>query len=184
MNLFSSKREKRLWLYALICWIMILSLLFLGQPLLKLFSDQNIQAGFFIFGMILVTLATLIHAFQQNSQKLSLILWLSILTICSMFLLRLGLAERSHLIEYSILAILIHEALLEKQKKEDSRWRTPLIAIGLTSTLGVIDESLQLLVPHRFFDINDVFFNSFAAIFAVSARLIVDSVKRKITKPK
>ena len=184
MNLFSSKREKRLWLYALICWIMILSLLFLGQPLLKLFSDQNIPAGIFIVGMILVTLATLIHAFQRNSQKVSLILWLSFLAICSMFLLRLGLEERSHLIEYSILAILIHEALLEKQKKEDSRWTTPLIAVGLTSTLGVIDESLQLLVPHRFFDINDIIFNSFAAIFAVGSRVITDFIRQKIGNPK
>lgn len=182
MNLFSSKKEKQLWLYALICWILILSMLFLGQPLLQLFSNQNIQAGFFIFGMLLVAAAIAIHAFRQNSDKLSLILWLSLLTLFSMFLLRLGLPERTHLIEYCILAILIHEALLEKQKKSKSPWKVPLLAIGLTSALGLIDETLQLLVPNRFFDIKDIIFNSFAAILAVGSRVIVDTIRRKISK--
>ena len=180
MNLFSSKREKRLWLYALICWMVILSLLFLGHPLQQLFSNQNIQAGIFLLGMLLVTAITLIHALRQNSQRISVILSLSLLTLFCMFLLRLGLAERSHLIEYSILAILIHEALLEGQKKGEALWRAPLIAIGLTSTLGVIDELLQLWIPNRFFDLNDIFFNCFAAIFAVGSKVIVDFARYRI----
>lgn len=182
MTLFSSKKEKRLWQYALMCWMVILSLLFLGNPLLELLSDQNLQAGFFVFGMILVIITVILHAFRQNSKKLSIILWLSLLTLFSMFLLRLGLPERSHLIEYSILAVLIHEALLERQKKVDPRWKTALMAMALTSALGIIDETLQLMVPDRFFDINDIFFNSFAAIFAVGSSFIVDFVRRKIAK--
>lgn len=184
LKLFISKREKLLWLYVTTCYLAILSLLFLGQPLTELFSNQNLQAALFTFGMVLVALVILLHAFRKKSGKLTMMMWLSIIAVFSMFLLRLGLPERSHLIEYSILAILIHEALLERGKKEDSQWKAPLMAVVLTSVLGVIDESLQLVVPDRFFDINDIYFNTLAAVFAVGSRVIVDFTRSKFRNPK
>lgn len=180
MKLFHSQREKILWLYALSCWVIILSLLFIGQPLTELFSNQNLQAAFFMFGMVLVGLAIVVHAFNKKSGELTAVLWLALLAVFSMFLLRLGLPERSHLIEYGILAILIHKALIERQKKKDSKWITPLFAISLTSILGIIDELLQLLVPLRFFDINDIYFNSLAAIFAIGSKVSVDWIRTKM----
>lgn len=176
---FTSDREKIRWVYALTCWLAILSLLFLGQPLLDLLSDQGIQAGLFVWGMLLVGIIITIHAFKGKLSKVDIILWLSVLLLLSMVFLRLGLPERSHLIEYSVLAVLIHSALLERRNQIPTLWNPALLAIILTIFLGILDELLQLVNPHRVFDFNDIIFNSIAAVFAIGSRVIVDFIRSR-----
>lgn len=177
MPVFTSNREKWLWVFVLACWLAILSLLFLGQPLLKILSDQGVQAALFVWGMLLVGVIVAIHAFKGKLGKVEIIFWLSALVILSMVFLRLGLSERSHLIEYSVLGVLIHSALLERQNQISTIWNPSLLAVLLTILLGIIDELLQLLAPHRIFDFNDIIFNSVAAIFAVGSRVVVNFIR-------
>lgn len=179
MTIFTSNREKRYWIYAISCWLVILSLLFLGQPLLHLLSDQGIQGGLFVWGMLIVGIIIIIHSFKGKLSKADIILWLSLLLMISMVFLRLGLPERSHLIEYSVLAVLIHSALLERRNQIPTTWSPSLLAIILTMFLGIVDELLQLVVPHRVFDFNDIIFNSIAAVFAVGLRVIVDFMRSR-----
>ncbi len=54
MPIFTSSREKRLWFWVLVVLVAIFSTLFIGQPLIQLFSNQDIQAVFFVLGMVLV----------------------------------------------------------------------------------------------------------------------------------
>jgi len=54
MSLFTSKEEKNLWLWAVAVFEAIFSTLFMGMPLANQLRYQNIQAVFFVFGMLLV----------------------------------------------------------------------------------------------------------------------------------
>ncbi len=45
MPLFTSSREKHLWIWAFSVFAAIFSTLFIGQPLARLLANQNIQWG-------------------------------------------------------------------------------------------------------------------------------------------
>ncbi|MYE06585.1 MAG: VanZ family protein [Chloroflexi bacterium] len=97
-----------------------------------------------------------------------------------MVFLRLTLAERSHLIEYGVLAIFIHAALTERGEQGRAvRWPA-VVAILATTAIGVIDELIQLALPHRVFDPVDMLFNTLAAGSAVGAGLVLARVRRSV----
>ncbi len=86
--------------------------------------------------------------------------------------------ERSHLLEYSVVALLIHEAL---EERASNGRRVPLpgaIAVLLTFLLGVLDEGIQLAIPSRVFDPVDIGFNLLAAVLAVGGRVILSWAQR------
>lgn len=173
MTLFTSAREKQLWLLAFLVWDAIFLTLFIGQPLLRLFGDQEIQALIFVAGMILVGTVILLHARKAQPTKLELSIWLGILAVYLMLFLRLGLPERTHLFEYSILAIFIHKALLEREIQGKHVPSPALLAIGMAFSIGVLDEGLQYFMPDRVFDPLDILFNGFAVTMAIGVRVIL-----------
>ena len=77
--------------------------------------------------------------------------------------------ERSHLIEYGVVALFIHEALTERASHGRRVPAPALLAVLATTLVGVIDECIQLLIPRRVFDPLDMLFNLLAAIMAVAA---------------
>ena len=66
------------------------------------------------------------------------------------------MAERTHLFEYGIVAVLIYQALSERAGN-GRRVRAPaLLALVATILLGWLDEGLQALIPNRVYDNFDV----------------------------
>lgn len=81
--------------------------------------------------------------------------------------------ERTHLIEYGVVAALIHQALLERVRNgRRVRWPAALTVL-LTALLGTIDEAIQAFLPSRVFDARDIFFNAFAGFMVIAARLAI-----------
>ena len=184
MPLFTSPREKQLWTWALVVFGTICSTLFFGQPLAKLFGNQNVQGIIFVLGMVLVGSAILVHALKRKPSKIEIGLLLGISAVYLMFFLRLGLPERSHLIEYSVLAIIIHKAVTERFGQEEKILKAAFLALILTFLLGVLDESMQLFLPHRVFDPVDILFNGFAAAAAIGANVVLTWVRRLMDRSK
>ena len=78
-------------------------------------------------------------------------------------------AERTHLIEYGVLAVLVHAALRERAS-QGRRVPAPAVLAALaTSLVGVLDECLQAFLPGRVFDPRDILFNVLASVMAVVA---------------
>ena len=75
--------------------------------------------------------------------------------------------ERSHVIEYGVLALLIHEALLERARQGRKVLFPALLAIAAASLIGILDEAVQAIVPNRVFDPRDILFNVLACVMAV-----------------
>ena len=75
--------------------------------------------------------------------------------------------ERTHLIEYGVVAVFIHEALKERTAQGRHVPVPALVAVVAASVVGTIDECIQAFLPSRVFDTEDILFNFLAATMAV-----------------
>ncbi len=184
MSLFTSTREKHLWMWVLLITAGIYATLFVGQPLLNFFNSQKLQAGIFISGMILVAVMIFIHAWQVKWRKLTILLALGMTAVYLMLFLRLGLSERTHLFEYSVLAIFIHLALIERAKHLRNLRYPLLIAFFLSNIMGILDECLQIPLPNRRFDPVDIFFNGFVILVALGSHAVLQWIEKRFRSPR
>jgi hypothetical protein len=142
-----------------------------------LLSD-TIWLGIFLVGATVVA-----HGLKMRPRKIELAVWLGITAVYLFVLLRMALPEeRSHVIEYGVLAVFIHEALRER-KSHGGRVPYPaLLAILATAVFGVIDECIQIFLPTRVFDPVDMLFNAFAGFLAIGSSSILTWVRKQIRK--
>ena len=178
MSIFTSVREKRLWLYALIVWLAILSTLVMGLPIQELLVDQNTQFILFLSGMILMAAAVITHGLKVRPGKKEVAIWIGLAAVGIMLFFRLGASERSHLIEYGALAICVHRALIERLRHKNQLLIPGLVAFSITFFIGILDEFIQLLLPSRVFDTNDILFNGLAALLAIGGALLLSKLKK------
>lgn len=179
-----TKKEKRYWFWALLLYITILSTLSIGQPLANELRDQNIQAIFFLLGMVFVATAVIIHGLVNKPSKYEYAILFGIMAVYVMFFVRLGAPERSHLIEYSVLAILLHKAFKERFRLENKIIKPALYSLCVGILMGALDETLQLLLPHRYFDPQDIIFNCLAVTMAIVAGVILTWIRKKFNSKK
>lgn len=182
MSIFSSKREKKLWIWAFIVFIAIYATLFIGKPLATLFNNQDVQAIVFLLVMILIGVTIISHSLKYKPSNIELTLLLGIIAVYIMFFLRLGLPERSHLMEYSVLTIFIHKALIERFKHKNNTLKPALFAFIISVVIGVTDECIQIFLPNRVFDFNDILFNIIAVIGVLFSNLFLNWVRKKKSK--
>jgi hypothetical protein len=149
VSIFKSTREKQLWLYTLAVLVAIISTLVFGRPLSRLFGNQNIQAAIFMTGMVLIGAAIVIHAIKTQPNRAEMSIWLGLAAVCLLFVLRLGLPERSHVMEYSVLAICLQMALVERVGKEKTVFQLAFLAFVITFVIGVLDEFVQIFITSR-----------------------------------
>ena len=89
--------------------------------------------------------------------------------------------ERSHLIEYGVVALFVHEALTERASHGRRVPAPALLAVLATALAGVLDECIQLFLPSRVFDPLDMLFNVLAAAMAVTASISLRWARRPNT---
>ncbi len=174
---FTSPRERRLWLYTGGIVAAIFSTLLLGQPFIELLKNQNVQAVFFLLGMLMIGSAIMAYAFITQPSRLEWIMIWSIAAVYLMLFLRLGLAERSHLIEYSALSLSIHQLLTERAKSTRPVHHVNGLAVGITFLISLFDECLQILLPHRVFSVEDIVFNVLTIAMAIGTIAAVQFLK-------
>lgn len=169
MKLFTSTKEKWHWILVALVVFAILIVLFTGSPLLSLFNNQNHQAILFVSGMVLSGSSILFYGLKSKSIKREIGIFLGLAGVFLMLFLRLGLTERSHVIEYSVLTLFVFTAFEERSKNKPDA-NSPILNTFLFSIpIGIIDESIQILRPERVFDINDIVFNSLVCIATIAA---------------
>lgn len=181
-NFFSSKREKWLWTWTLFLIGSIYATLGLASTIAEKFYNQGFSALAFLFGMFLVGLAVIALALKLKPSGAEVGVGIGIIAVYLFVFLRMTIPERSHLIEYGVVAAFIYEALLERAsqgRKVPFPW---LLAILLTTLVGVIDECIQLFLPSRVFDTEDMIFNLLAATMAISGSGLFRWVRRKFGK--
>lgn len=170
---FTSKRERKLWICALVILIAIYTTLFLGGRLMDLMIEKRIieQSTFYLF-LVLVA-SFIISGWKNSERKIEYWIYAGVIAVYGMALLRtdLTVAERSHMFEYGLLAIFVYEALKERKRNGSKGKASALIAILGVGTMGLIDECIQYFLPYRFFDFVDIAFNYLASTFGVLTNL-------------
>jgi len=183
LSLFTSVRERKLWYWAGVAYAVIFASIWLAGSVAEFLRDRGLISNVIWLVLFLVALSVIINGIRSRASGFEVIIWLGLLAVYLMVMLRMTLPEeRSHLIEYSILALFIFEALRERASHKPSLKYTALYAIGLTTLLGVLDESIQLFVPTRVFDPVDIFFNFIAAILAVGGSVVLQWVRKKVAQ--
>lgn len=174
-SLFTSRRERRLWLWALVVVVAIYSTLGLAGSLAEVLRDHNILPAA-VLALMLATVAAIIGSgLQRRPGHREVWVALGVTAVYAMAVVRMGgtMEERTHLFEYGIVAVLIYQALSERARNGQRVPAPAVLALAATVGLGWIDEGLQALIPNRVYDNFDVVRNSVAALIGIAGSVAV-----------
>lgn len=169
--IFSSRRERRLWMWTGVVVAAIYSTLGLAGLLAEELGPARLDVLLFVLGMAPVAATVLLGGLQARPGGIDAAVVLGVVTVYLLALSRVSFPERSHLIEYGVVALLVHAALAERAARGRHVPLAPLLAVLATAMIGALDEGIQLFLPARVFDPTDILFNALAAGMAVGASL-------------
>ena len=176
MSIFTSKRERRLWFGVFGVIGAIYATLGIAGRLTATLREQNLLNFSFGLGFVLIILAIILSGLRKPSGRREVWVGLGIAAVYGMMMVRMFVTpeERTHLIEYGVVAALIYKAFLERAGNGVQVLYPALLAIVITTFFGFLDEGIQYLLPSRVYDIRDVGFNALAGVMAVlSIRMLV-----------
>lgn len=174
---FASARERRLWTWTLVIIVGIYATLGLASILARAIP-QNLAAIGFLSAMLLVGLTVLTQGLKARPRGAEIGVALGVAVVYFMVFFRMSIPERSHLIEYGVVAVFIYEALAERASHGRRVPVPALLAVLATSLVGVLDECIQAILPSRVFDPRDILFNVLAGAMAVAAMLALGWARR------
>ncbi|MDC6350948.1 VanZ family protein [Zeaxanthinibacter sp. PT1] len=183
MSYFTSKREKRLWLWLAAALVAIFTTLGFAGSLAREIGESVLGVGLFILCCLLVLAMVITNGLSRKPGKAEIGLALGLAAVYIMIFVRMrSPIERSHLFEYAVVALLIHEALKERRSQGAEISSPSIIAILAATFVGVLDESVQAFVPQRVFDPIDMLFNALAAFMAVVGSELLSWARHRFNK--
>ena len=180
MSLFSSERERRLWMWTAVVVAAIYSTLGLARTLVEYLGNDFVSVWLFLAGCLLVLATVITQGLKVRPGGAEIAVALGVAAAYLLIIVRMSVpTERSHLVEYGVVAVFIHEALTERASQGRRVPVPALLAIVAASLVGVIDEGIQKLIPSRVFDPVDILFNVLAAAMAVTASVALRWARRR-----
>lgn len=178
MSLFTSKRERNLWLMAVTVQAAIFATLGLAGSAASILRENNLVEISFIITLLLVGLSITMISVRRKSGIVKIGMAIGVTAVYWMAWTRIGaMEERTHLFEYSLVSVLIFQALIERGRQGRQIPVPTVLAVVITSLLGWLDEGIQALLPNRYYDLRDVGFNTLAALMAVLLSFILARVE-------
>ncbi len=136
----------------------------------------------FLLGCLLVLTTAISHGLRRRPSRVEVFVGAGIAAVYLLIFVRMSVAtERSHLVEYGVVAIFMYEAFKERAKGGRFVPLPGVIAILAAGSVGVLDEFLQKLIPARTFDPVDMMFNFGAAVLAVGASAALSWARRRLS---
>ena len=177
-SLFTSARERCLWLWALAVVVAIYSTLGLAGSLAEVLRERNLLSAAVLVLMVLTVAAIVGSGLKRRPGRREAWVALGVTAVYAMAVVRMGGSpeERTHLFEYGIVAVLVYRALCERSQN-GRRVRVPaVLALVMTVLLGWLDEGIQALLPNRVYDNLDVVRNSVAALTGIVGSMVMSWV--------
>lgn len=180
MSFFASDRERWLWLWAGTLLVTIYATLGPAQQLAAHLRERNLLGVAATLVLLLAAGAVLAHWSRRPPGRREAGVAVAIAIAYLMVAARMVTPEaRTHLIEYGVVALLIHQALRERVRHGRHVPAPAAVAIGAGAALGLLDETIQSLLPNRRYDIVDVGFNALAAVMAVTASALLSYARKR-----
>lgn len=183
-HLFTSRRERRLWLWAAAVVVAIYSTLGLAGSLAEVLRERDLLPAA-VFVLMLLTVAAIVGSgLKRRPGRREVWVALGVTAVYAMALVRMGgtVEERTHLMEYGIVAVFIYQALSERSGNGRRVPAPALLALAATVGLGWLDEGIQALIPDRVYDNLDVFRNSVAAAVGIAGSVVVGWVNAALDR--
>lgn len=175
MSIFTTPRERTLWIWTAVAVIGIYATLGVAGSLAEVLAARRMMDGLFVraFMIMVPTIAMIVIVRRPGPRHFFVAIGVG--AVYMMLGARLGIpvAERSHLFEYGVVAVLIHQALLERGRGGRGVRYPAIVAFLATATLGCIDEGIQWLIPNRVFDPIDMGFNVLAAFITIAGSVVL-----------
>lgn len=179
MDLFTSDRERRLWFWVLFALAWIYATLGPAYVLAAQLRQRNLLRVSFVLVLLLVVAVIAWRWVKQRPGWEEIGVAIGIMVVYLWAIARIeSTEERTHLIEYSLVAILIYQALVERRRNGRKVPLPAVLTIVMTALLGWLDEGIQSMLPNRVYDIVDVGFNTLAGLMAVVASLVLARAQR------
>ena len=130
---FSSAREKRLWTWTLAVVVAIYATLGLASMLAEVLHNQGLSAVAFLASMLLVGLTVLTQGLKTRPGGVEIGVGLGIAVVYFLLFFRLTMPERSHLIEYGVVAVrLLGRYTWSSHGTEHDYW-----LVGISTGVGI-----------------------------------------------
>lgn len=175
---FTSAREKRLWLTALLCQLAIYASLNYVRAPTEWLRERNLLrlTVALCFLVAIVWIGRWLWKRRPTRGELLVIGGFALIYLIVLLNME-RVEERAHFLEYGLVAGLIYAALRERSVRLREAGRTPrgltrfpaASAMALTAILGWGDEGIQYLLPDRVYELRDVGLNVAAGVLLVSA---------------
>lgn len=171
-------RERRMWALTGLTAATIYATMGLARTLSDELRTRALFDSLFAVAMLLVAASAVAFAWHRRATAAQWGVGLGVAAVYLLIFVRMGIPEeRTHLIEYGVVALLAHEALRERGTRHDA-----IAAIVIAGVAGLGDELIQAVVPSRVYDTEDVIFNVLAAAIAIGARLLVEAAGRRASR--
>lgn len=197
--MFSSARERRLWIWAAVSLIAIYaSLAYVRAPTEWLRERNLLRLAVAAVFLVAVALIASVLARRRPGRTELFVLAAAAVAYLGVLLRMERVEERVHFLEYGLVGGLVYAALLERWRRGPgggaargretspggaeapdrpvsagpARGRFPwteLIAIFVTAAAGWGDEGIQAILPNRVYELRDVGLNVAAGILVVTA---------------
>ncbi len=175
---FSSDRERRLWLCLLAVLMVIYSTMGLVRELALTLRENNLLGLTSTAVLLLAGVAIAVRWAKTRPGRYEIVTALGVTAVCLMAVARTTIPERTHLFEYGLVAILIYQALTERRRNGRPVPLPAVLAMVATALLGWLDEGFQTLLPGRFYDIDDVLVNAVSGAVAITSSLFLAWARR------
>ena len=184
MTVFTSVREKRLWGCTLAVVVAIYSTLGLARTLDDELGSYlfSVWVWLYVLGCILVLATVIMQGLEFRPGGREIAVALGIIAAYLLIIVRMAMpTERSDLVEYGVVAVFVHEALLERVRQGRHVPVPSLLAVAIASVIGVIDGGIQGVLPRHIMDPTDMLFNVLAVVIAITASMALRWVRRWAT---
>ena len=183
-SIFVSDRERRLWIVTLFVVVAIYSTLGIAPIVSDLLRSRGLLESAFGLGVVAIAGAVMLLALRRQPTVHEIGIWVGVAAVYLMAFVRIELAEeRTHLVEYGLVAALTLQALVERSHTGRGPARPALLALLITATVGTVDELIQAVLPTRVFDLRDILFNVLAAAMALAASSAIVWSRNRRSRP-
>lgn len=173
---FRSPTERRLWLAAAALMLAIYSTLAAMPPIVRYLRDRNLLRISVVGAFVLAGAAVAALVVRRRPGWRELAVAAAAGAVYAVILARMERAEEAfHFLEYGLFAALALGALGARRRAGPPgralrrRWAPAAWAVALTAAAGLVDETIQGILPTRYWDLRDLGFNALAGVLAVAA---------------